>query len=132
MKLKDFELLKKLMNTTVSENDGEALNAIRMANNVLKRNAVDWDRVFARLVTIDIESAEEAGATPPPPTKTSTADAERRAVIEKMFSTILDDVKEGSFRTFILDVQAKFRQYGSLTHGQYEAVSKSYNRIMNR
>ena len=35
--------LKKLMALTTSENDGEALNALRAANRILARNDLSWE-----------------------------------------------------------------------------------------
>jgi hypothetical protein len=52
MNLGDFNKLKKLMMLTTSENDVEALAALRKANSLLKAASVTWDRVFARTVTV--------------------------------------------------------------------------------
>jgi hypothetical protein len=38
-----IDRLQKLMNMTTSENDGEALNAIRRANDLLKKNGKSWE-----------------------------------------------------------------------------------------
>ena len=37
--------LLKFLNLTTSDSDGEALNAIRMANKYLKANGLSWDQV---------------------------------------------------------------------------------------
>jgi hypothetical protein len=59
MKLKDFQRLRKLMQMTTSENDGEALNAVRAANKIIAGANVDWNRFFDRTVRIDIEVTPE-------------------------------------------------------------------------
>lgn len=41
----NIELLIKVLNLTTSENDGEALSAMRKANAILKTHGVLWDSV---------------------------------------------------------------------------------------
>jgi hypothetical protein len=43
----DRDKLVKLLNMTTSKNDGEALNAIRMSNELLQRASVSWDELLA-------------------------------------------------------------------------------------
>lgn len=42
----NIELLIKVLNLTTSENDGEALSAMRKANAILKTHGVLWDSVL--------------------------------------------------------------------------------------
>jgi len=45
-----LEKLIKILNLTTSDSDGEALNAIRMANAILAKKDLTWEQVFrARL-----------------------------------------------------------------------------------
>jgi hypothetical protein len=43
--------LIKLLNMTTSENDGEALNAIRLANKELEKEKTTWKAVLGRTIT---------------------------------------------------------------------------------
>lgn len=44
--------LAKLLKMTTSSNDGEAINAMRMANKLLATNGFDWDKLLAGKITI--------------------------------------------------------------------------------
>lgn len=55
MKRKDFELLKKVLARTTSENDGEALTSLRMASKIMERNGVTWERFLDFTVRVDVE-----------------------------------------------------------------------------
>jgi len=61
MKRKDFDLLRKFMKMTESDNDAEALVAIRKANGVIAKAEVSWDRFFDRAVRIEVEDASSYG-----------------------------------------------------------------------
>jgi hypothetical protein len=54
---KDRSLLIKILNLTTSDKDGEAMNAIRAANNLLKRNNMSWED----LPTAAMQSAQIPG-----------------------------------------------------------------------
>lgn len=43
----DRERLTKLMAMTTSSNDGEALNAMRMANKIIKAAGTSWEELLA-------------------------------------------------------------------------------------
>lgn len=129
MKVTDFHKLIKFMEMTTSDSDNESLTAIRMANKLLAANGVDWKKVFARLVTLEVEDVEPA---PPEATsKESAGDAERKRErverIEHMFETVLEKAG-GGFRDWVLDVQKYFASHGYLTDGQFEALRRSYNK----
>lgn len=141
MKLSDFNRLVKFMEMTTSINDGEALNAARMANKLLAANNADWKRVFARLITIEVEPGAgdvdpaPANRTPPGavPVHGSSAaktreQLDREAHINHMFDYCLQRVKSGDFRKFLLDVESQWQKKGRLSTGQYEAVKRTYDR----
>ena len=52
MSLKAFSTLKRLMQLATSDNDAEALAALRKANSLLQAAGVDWQRVF-ELAAVD-------------------------------------------------------------------------------
>jgi hypothetical protein len=49
VKLAEIERLKKLLALTQSENDHEALAAMRRANAILAKHNIDWNSLFAAL-----------------------------------------------------------------------------------
>ena len=51
-KLPKQELLIKLLKMTTSNSDGEALAAVRMANNLLKTAGWDWEKLINGKITI--------------------------------------------------------------------------------
>ena len=61
------ELLTKLLKMTTSSNDGEALTAIRKANDVLATAGWDWDRLMAGRITVIGDPF--AGVSVPPTTQ---------------------------------------------------------------
>ena len=129
--IKDFDLLKKTMNLTEGENEHEAMAAMRLANKILKRNGLDWDRVLNRVVAVAIEEAPQEDPSPPVNRGQSGTQA-RGPTTKEMFEAVLDDVS-GSFRDTILDIQAKSEKYGGrLTPGQFGVLQRAYARIGQR
>jgi hypothetical protein len=64
------ELLTKLLKMTTSANDGEALAAMRKANDLLARAGWDWDRLIAGKIRI-VEDPFKNLQTPTGPTPAS-------------------------------------------------------------
>ena len=96
MQAPKFEKFIKLMKMTTSPSEGEALNAIRMANALLLEANLDWDdflRGKAKIVggSVSGQTATYSG-------KKYTNSRE----IESMLEAVLNNVRSGtSFRTFI-------------------------------
>jgi len=63
MTVDEFKKLKKLMQLTQSDNDNEALAALRKANAIIKSTSADWERILSRTIVV-VDEVEEA---PPPP-----------------------------------------------------------------
>jgi len=127
MKLAAFKLLKKMLEMTFSESDGEALNAIRAANRIVKEADVTWTRILDRVVSIEVEAGFDASDVEGEPASKPTRDA----ATEKLFEDALDGA-EGSWRDFLTDVYAKWERYGRLTPTQREAVQKGAARTRAR
>lgn len=53
----NFEKLRKLLALTMSDNDNEALNAIRHVNKLLKENNLTWDEFFS--IHLDLKQEVE-------------------------------------------------------------------------
>ena len=145
MKLADFNRLVKFMEMTTSTSDGEALNAVRAANKLLAANNADWKKVFARLITIEVEVDEGNGAmVDPPPANRSAPGAapvqpgksqeqlDREANINRMFDLVLNKVTSGDFRGFLMSLHVHWEKKGYLTPAQYEALTRTYKRHMQQ
>lgn len=126
MKVTDFNLLKKLMGMTQSDNDQEALTAIRKANAILVVNKVNWDAVFSRLVSVDVESVEQFTD------KMSTASedvnkAGRSLYIHNLLSEAAENAR-GTFIDFVASLTEQFEARGTLSAGQIDALERSVQR----
>lgn len=121
MKLKDYEKLRKLMQQATSDNDHEALQALRMANAILKRYELDWDRVFNRVVTVvdEFEAAPDEGR--------SAHDAERDQV-NAAFDVLDGTELRGSFADFIADLRKTWDSTKHLSIGQKDALFRAARR----
>jgi len=125
MKLKDFLLLKKLMQLTTSESDAEALQALRRANAILSQNSVGWERVFDRLVTVvaDVE---------PAPVDDLSTEAERRAENSEIlaaFEIVEATNPKGDFGDFIQSLREQWDAKKSLSPKQRDALRKAAQRV---
>ena len=119
MKLKDFELLKKFMGSAMSEQDGEALNALRMANRILQKENLTWAKVLDRSLKVEYD-IEEA----PPHRDVS----DRSAEIEEAFSFLARQDLPESTENFIHSLSEQWTKRRSLSQAQREALFKVYNR----
>jgi hypothetical protein len=118
MSVKEFGQLRKAMMLTTSENDNEAVSALRMANTLLKKHSLTWDAVFARLVKVGPE-IEDAAAY--------NGDVDHSSRIKEALEVAQRDAS-GSFKEFLQSIHEQFAQRGRLTAAQVEAVFKSARR----
>jgi len=109
----DLLRLRKLLAMTASDLDGEALNAMRMANAILTRAKVHWIEIFNA-----IENADAAKR--PAPTVSDE--------INSAFDTVLCSCREGGFRSFIESLQEQWERTGSLSPKQRGALFKAAKR----
>ena len=117
MSVKAFGQLKKLMQLTTSNNDPEALNALRRANALLAEAGVDWDRVFSRCVTVgvDVEAAPDE-------------DRPLSDRISAAFEEVLSQDLTGDFATFVDSLHRQWETTGRLSPRQQEALFKAAER----
>ena len=129
----DRPKLIKLMMMTTTQNDGEALTAIRKANVMLKVNNVSWSSL------LDVPTSAPRRPAPPPPKRkpsgpmgrgTSGPAASNRQTfddpsIPRMIQSLLRDTK-GSFRDFVERMDDAWNEYGHLTGPQYDAILNAY------
>lgn len=102
MSMRDFRVLEKLMSQTTSDNDHEALAALRSANAIMSKYNYTWPDAFGRLVKVlpdpSVPDVEEGGDTIPQdhsaaPTAWISDAFERLEVASKM-SRFLYSLKE--------------------------------------
>ena len=121
MKVRDFLQLKKIMELTFSENDAEALAAIRRAGKVLRDHGLTWDRILSKTVTI-IAEFEPDPERPPRPEDSP----KQRA----LYDELLDDAERsaneigGSAIDFVASVRHHWDIKGWLSKPQVEALKR--------
>lgn len=129
----DFTRLINIMMRTTSDQDGEALNAMRMANAMLTRVGKNWEEVLSgKVVVINVGAAPPDHSHLVPPSKRrrpGSGATPGKSEIETMLETLLDRVsKRSSFRSFIESVAAFHEENGFVTPSQEEAIRKAYDR----
>lgn len=123
MNLKTFDTLKKMMALTFSDNDPEALASIRAANRLLAKEALDWERVLSRTVSV-INEVEEA----PPPRTTPRRDASDDARLLDEAVTALDDGGSEEINDFVRSLISYYESRGHLTANQRGALQRIIDR----
>lgn len=125
--VKEFNKLSKMMGLTMSDQDGEALNAIRLANKVLKDNKLTWDDVFKRLITVDVEEVESEPETVQPSAQAQSNE------INRAFDTVMGTADMTSdFGSFIQSLHDQWTGKGWLSVAQREALFNAVKRAKNR
>lgn len=137
MKL-DHERLVKLMRMTEADNDGEALNALRMANKMLKAANLHWGDVIPdptvterRLFEAFTHKKRETPRTygqplrraHPPRTRGGRRTDED---IPGMLAALANRKHEMSFIMFLAGVSGQWRDKGYLSEDQYDAIKRAY------
>lgn len=130
----DRERLIKIMGLTTSNSDGEALSALRKANEILAGEKLTWAEVLkggGPQVTVTVTRHAPAGGDVqteewvPPHLKD-------KVTIDLMFRSIYAQPRTGSegFWQWLDDIHNRFGKYGQLTQGQYGALRKCYARTL--
>ena len=107
------EKLAKLLALTTSDNDNEALSAIRTANVILERDNLAWEDVLL-------------GTTKRTQFNDSYADYESTEEIEEMLSTCIQNVNGSAF-DFIDSLYRFYNSRGYLTPKQIRSLRKFYD-----
>jgi len=118
MKLADFARFKKFMELTMSDNEGEALSALRMANKLIKSEGLTWTRVLDRSIQIvpqfEDKNESEHGVT--------------EDELEAMFEAVLDE-SNGSFRDVVQSIYSQWKERGFITPRQREVIVAAFRRL---
>jgi len=133
----DRDKLVKLLAMTTSSSDGEALNAMRMANSLIKAAGKTWAEVFASQTTINIHAPRSGFRAPQ-----AYSDVEDwvpphlqdKVVIDHMFRAVYAQPRSDNeeFWQFMDSIHNRWTKFGNLTQGQYNALKKCYNRVRVR
>jgi len=122
---KTREKVIKLLNLTRSENDNEALLAVRKANGIV----LDWGEFFTGQKTRE-KMRRQYGATGMPNRPAPSA-AEWTPTIKEMLDECVERV-EGSGAGFIESLAQQFHERGSLSQKQVEALVRFYRNLDNQ
>lgn len=118
-----FDQLIKLMMLTTSDNDPEALSALRKANALIASSNMNWEELLKAKVKWPTESQEEALRAAPNVYGFHKTSPEIDAMFEKLDRTV-----RSNFREFVDDVYTYYQANGGLTARQYQAIRKAYER----
>jgi len=113
----------KLMGMTGSIHDGEALNALRMANAILAETGMSWEEFIKGRVTVQM--VQMGQPSPPPRSGKIYKDAEE---IDECFEILLEGRLSESFRGFVESVHSFWQERGYLTEAQYKAIRQAAER----
>lgn len=132
--LAELDLIKRIMGLTFSNQDGEALAAIRKANGILKKYNLTWQEILSRTVTVNhVEAAAPQPMRPPAGNGIDPAgEAITVAVQTKRAFDMLRGNLTGSFAAFIEDLEKQFLRTGYLSPDQRRPLFTAANRYMQK
>lgn len=139
MNLKDYAMFRKLLQMTLSSNDGEALTAIRKANGLLLADNKNWEELLDNKVSVSTEASftqEKWKSTKPEEHfEEPEDDPEEHTIehIEHMFQTLIGHevvggIRPGSFRDMVEDIYYRWQQTNHLTKKQFKVIKNAYMR----
>jgi len=138
----DRDRLAKILAMTTSENDGEALSAVRRANKIIKDAGLAWTDVLAQqsVVTINIGKRNPPpgafGLEPddwkPPAEDWIAPHLCDQTVINEMFRAIwATETKENTddgFWSWLSSVEGHWQRHANLTPLQYQGLRRAHLR----
>lgn len=135
----DRTRLAKLLALTTSDNDAEALAAMRKANEIVKGENLTW----AEVVTVDAQPLINIMVQRRTPATTpvdgddkdwSPPHLAEATIIDPMFRAIYATPRTGSedFWKWLDSVHEQWRTKQRLSPGQYQALRRCYNRTLRR
>ena len=141
-----FETFVKLMMMTTSDNDAEALVAMRKANGLLKAEGKNWEELITGLVPMEPDRPQREE---PPPRRRPRTEAppwaddggggvevphrgspDYRAFVDGAFEEALAKVRKGSsFRNTVENIHQWWQDKNFLTDPQLRVILKAAGRI---
>jgi hypothetical protein len=125
----------KLMMLTTSQNDNEALTALRKANALLAEANVNWEEFINA-----IERSKPIASGRPPSNRSTNFDDARftdvhytdASVIDPLFEAAFRNTSGSGFRRFVDSVHEWWEKNGFLTEKQFSAIKKAAQRNDHR
>jgi hypothetical protein len=118
MKMATFNKLKKMLSLTVTENDHEALAAIRAANRIIVEEGITWERVLNR--TINVIAEVETDPEQQRPATNGEAPAVRREIDD-----LLDKAEDRKpDNEFVASLREQWDRKRWLSERQIDALRK--------
>jgi hypothetical protein len=129
----DKTKLAKLLAMTTSTHDGEALNAIRMANSMLVVAGLTWTDVLTTEHTLNISVRRQAPAQSYEGSQDEWSPPHLRdkVIIDTMFRGLYAQPRSSNeeFWQWMDSVHNYWRQHERLTPRQYQALRRCYQRL---
>ena len=111
-----MDKIAKLLNLSKSDNDNEALAAIRLANKRLAEKGLSWDVVLLpKPKTLSV-----SGYKPP-----YNEDDENHEALMEIFEIVLEKAR-GKTQEFVASVYKQYKQTGRLSPKQLDILMKIY------
>ena len=127
----NHDLLTKLLNLTRSDNDNEALLAIRRANELLAKSETCWDKVIGQLTSGSKPSSTSYKANSTYKKAYSKHETDKGVpTVMDMLDVCLDYVTATKGREFIISLYDYYTKHRRLTEKQREALRKFYDNCM--
>lgn len=119
---------------TTSENDGEALNAMRMANKLLTAEKATWEEVLASRAAPSFTMTVTRRDAPAPYKAEDggwiAPHLKDKVIIDLMFRTIYSQPRSNEeFFQWVDSVHNRWQTHGNVTQAQYAALQRSYQRV---
>lgn len=118
MEEKDFVMVRKLLMLSQSDQDGEALGAIRAARKILEKYNLNWEEFLKKIIQ---------AAKPAPSAGTPELDT-----IGDILDFVLHHSRGRPHFDFITSLDDSYNDYGSLTEKQEAALMKFYRNLKRR
>lgn len=119
----EFTQLKKLMDMSQSSNEGEQLNAIRLANRILEKHKLSWTEILSRTVTLDVEAA------PYEPSNEPRAEKQERTARDKIIDGWFATLREGhTWSNFVDSLYDQWQKRNWLSKPQIDALERTVER----
>lgn len=133
--MKHNKLFVKLMMLTMSDNDGEALTALRKANKILTVAKVSWEELLDSLQHDQSYRVPPSQRRPrPEPEWANVGDPSKHTdayEIDGLFNRVFDKQHSESFESFVNSVHIWWQQKGFLTEAQYRTIKRAAEREGN-
>lgn len=117
------EKLIGILNLTTSDNDNEALLAMRTANKFIKKNGVSWEEL------IDDDGPKQPPRPTPNTYRAQQQEVEPEATVDGLISYIKSNAWAGFDSTFIDSIARNYETFGKLSYRQMQGLKNVYDRI---